>query len=166
MLHPGADSAARRWPARRYAVVAEGLRAAGRRVVVTGGPGEAALCAEVARGAGLEPGDVFAGTLPFDRLSALVAGAALLVSGDTGPAHLAFAHGTPSVTLFGPVAPALWGPPPGRRHTVLWHPGPPGDPHAAEPDPLLLRLDAPRVLERALGTLRHGTTTKDVTAHA
>ncbi|AEN13820.1 ADP-heptose:LPS heptosyltransferase [Streptomyces sp. DvalAA-21] len=166
VLHPGADSGARRWPTGRYAAVAAGLRAAGRRVVVTGGPGEKQLCAEVAEGAGMGGRDVFAGTLTFDQLSALIAGARLFVSGDTGPAHLAFAHGTPSVTLFGPVSPELWGPPPGRCHTALWHPGPPGDPHAAEPDPLLLRLDARRVLERALGALDHGGTTEEVTAHA
>ena len=166
VLHPGADSGARRWPAGRYAAVAAGLRATGHRVVVTGGPGEESLCAAVAGRAGLGSGDVFAGTLTFAQLSALLAGAALFLSGDTGPAHLAFAHGTPSVTLFGPVAPALWGPPPVRRHRVLWHPGPPGDPHADEPDPLLLRLDAGRVLEGALGALGRGDSTEEVTAHA
>jgi ADP-heptose:LPS heptosyltransferase len=166
VLHPGADSEARRWPAARYAAVAAGLRAIGRRVVVTGGPGEHDLCAAVAGNAGLEPGDVFAGTLTFDQLSALIAEAALFLSGDTGPAHLAFAHGTPSVTLFGPVAPGLWGPPPIRRHSVLWHPGPPGDPHADAPDPLLLRLDADRVLEGALSALGRGDSAEEVTAHA
>ncbi|MCF2539785.1 hypothetical protein K6168_29540 [Streptomyces sp. FB2] len=43
------------------------------------------------------------------------------------------AHGTPSVTLFGPVPPRLWGPPPGGRHIALWRPGPPGDPHGTAP---------------------------------
>ncbi|MEU1090858.1 glycosyltransferase family 9 protein, partial [Streptomyces sp. NPDC005892] len=152
----GGRAGARRWPTARYATVAAGLRSTGRRVVVTGGPGEEDLCAAVAAEAGLDARDVFAGSLTFGRFSALVAGAALFVSGDTGPAHLAFAHGTPSMTLFGPVAPGLWGPPPDPHHAVLWHPGPPGDPHADEPDPLLLRLDAPRVLEQALRSLGRG----------
>ncbi|NEC65625.1 glycosyltransferase family 9 protein, partial [Streptomyces sp. SID9727] len=156
VLHPGADAPARRWPAERYAAVATALRDAGHRVVVSGGPGEEELCAEVAGRAGLDPADVLAGTLTFDGLSALVARAALLVSGDTGPAHLAFAHGTRSVTLFGPVAPSLWGPPPDRRHTALWHPGPPGDPHAATPDPLLLRITVDEVLGSALAALYRG----------
>lgn len=165
VVHPGAESAARRWPADRYAAVAAALRKAGHRVVVSGGPGEEELCAEVAERAGLGPADVLAGTLSFDGLSALVAGAALLVSGDTGPAHLAVAHGTRSVTLFGPVAPALWGPPPGPRHTVLWHPGPPGDPHGSAPDPLLLRIGADEVARGALAALRHGDPAKEVAGH-
>jgi ADP-heptose:LPS heptosyltransferase len=44
-----------------------------------------------------------------------------VICGDTGVAHLATAYGTPSVVLFGPMPPALWGPPPERRqHLVLW----------------------------------------------
>jgi ADP-heptose:LPS heptosyltransferase len=146
VVHPGADSAARRWPAERYAAVVGELRRHGHHVVLTGGPGEDALLKEVAGPAGLPKEDVYAGGLPFDRLDALVARAAAVVSGDTGIAHLAVAHGTPSVTLFGPVAPRLWGPPPGPRHVVLWHPGPPGDPHGRDPDPLLLRIRADEVL--------------------
>ncbi|MGC4950291.1 glycosyltransferase family 9 protein [Streptomyces sp. DT224] len=165
VLHPGADAPARRWPAERHAAVAAALRDAGHRVVVSGGPGEEELCAEVARRAGLDPADVLAGTLTFDGLSALVARATLLISGDTGPAHLAFAHGTRSVTLFGPVAPSLWGPPPDRRHTALWHPGPPGDPHAATPDPLLLRITADEVLGSALAALHRGGAAKEAAGH-
>ncbi|MEU1377540.1 glycosyltransferase family 9 protein [Streptomyces triculaminicus] len=143
VLHPGAGAPSRRWPAERYAAVARGLLERGHRVVVTGGPGEEELVARVA-----VPGArTLAGGLPFAALSALVAAARAVVSGDTGIAHLAVAHATPTVTLFGPVAPALWGPPPSPRHRVLWHPGPPGDPHAPVPDPLLLRIGPQDVLE-------------------
>ncbi len=142
VLHPGAGSPARRWPTDRWAAVARRLLARGARVVVTGGPGEDALVARAAV-PGAEP---FPGGLPFPALSALVAGARAVVSGDTGIAHLAVAHATPSVTLFGPVAPGLWGPPRSRRHRVLWHPGPPGDPHADRPDGLLLRITPEDVL--------------------
>ena len=151
VVHPGADAPARRWPVERYARVARRLGAAGHRVVVTGGPAERDLVDAVAEMAALGPQDTFLG-LPFGRFSALVARAALVVSGDTGPAHLAAAHGAPSVTLFGPVAPARWGPPPGP-HTALWHPGPPGDPHAAHPDPLLLRIGVDDVVDAALRLL-------------
>ncbi|GAA2502867.1 glycosyltransferase family 9 protein [Streptomyces longisporus] len=159
VVHPGAESAARRWPAERYAVVVRHLRAVGRRVVLTGGPGEDALVEDVAERAGLPSRDLLRGGLPFGELSALVARAALVVSGDTGPAHLAVAHGTPSVTLFGPVSPRLWGPPRVERHLALWKPGPPGDPHGDTPDPQLLQITADEVLTAALGLLRPVPTT-------
>ncbi|MFD7069601.1 glycosyltransferase family 9 protein [Streptomyces sp. NPDC059913] len=166
VLHPGADSGARRWPADRYAAVAARIRDAGHRVVVVTGPGEEELCRSVAGPAGLGPRDTFAATLPFDAFSALIAHARLFLSGDTGPAHLAYAHGTPSVTLFGPVSPHLWGPPPLPRHIALWSEGPPGDPHAAEPDPCLLRLGADTVLGASLDALGSAGPREGATARA
>ncbi|WP_372478520.1 glycosyltransferase family 9 protein [Streptomyces olivaceus] len=147
VLHPGAGAPSRCWPVARYAAVAEALRARGRRVVVTGGADEGDLVARLAKRAHLPDTDVFGGGLPYERLSALVADARAVVSGDTGIAHLAVAHGTPSVTLFGPVPPSRWGPPPGTRHRALWHPGPDGDPHGHETDPALLRITADEVLD-------------------
>ncbi|MGW0605231.1 glycosyltransferase family 9 protein [Streptomyces sp. NPDC002640] len=146
VLHPGAGAPARCWPAERFAAVATALRERGHRVVVTGGPGEDDLVAQVADRAGLPDGDRLAGGPPFAVLSALVAGARAVVSGDTGLAHLAAAHATPSVTLFGPTPPSRWGPPDHPRHQVLWHAGAPGDPHARRPDPALLRITPDDVL--------------------
>lgn len=154
VVHPGADAPARRWPAERYGDLAGRLRAAGHRVVVSGGPGEDALVRAVAERAGLAPRDLLPGGLAFGDLSALIARAALVVSGDTGLAHLAVAHATPSVTLFGPVSPRLWGPPRDVRHTALWKPGPPGDPHGTVPDPRLLRIDVGEATTAALEQLR------------
>ncbi|ELS58443.1 putative Transferase [Streptomyces viridochromogenes Tue57] len=159
VVHPGAESAARRWPAERYAVVVRRLRAAGHRVVLTGGPAEDALVLDVAERADLPPRDMLRGGLPFGALSALVARAALVVSGDTGLAHLAVAHGTPSVTLFGPVSPRLWGPPRAEHHIALWKPGPPGDPHGDVPDPQLLRIGTGEVVTAALSLLPPDRTT-------
>ncbi|GGQ15739.1 glycosyltransferase family 9 protein [Streptomyces mutabilis] len=147
VLHPGAGAPSRCWPVDRYAAVAEALRARGRRVVVTGGADEGDLVALLAELAHLPDTDVFGGGLPYDRLSALVAGARTVVSGDTGIAHLAVAHATPSVTLFGPVPPSRWGPPDHPRHRALWHPGPDGDPHGHETDPALLRIGTDDVLD-------------------
>ncbi|WP_030869890.1 glycosyltransferase family 9 protein [Streptomyces sp. NRRL S-37] len=154
VLHPGAGAPARCWPVERYATVAGALREHGLRVVVTGGADEDDLVARLAKEARLPDTDVLAGGLPFDRLSALVADARAVVSGDTGIAHLAVAHATPTVTLFGPVPPARWGPPAHPRHLTLWH-GPPGDPHAGRPDPALLRITPAEVLH-ALGRLPGG----------
>jgi ADP-heptose:LPS heptosyltransferase len=93
-------------------------------VVVTGSMAERALAARVAGAAGLGPDAVLAGRTGVADLAALVAGARLVVCGDTGVGHLATAYGTPSVVLFGPVPPRLWGPPPDRPwHRALW-PGP------------------------------------------
>jgi hypothetical protein len=71
-------------------------------------------------------------------------------------AHLATAFGTPSVVLFGPIPPALWGPPPNRpRHRALWT-GRRGDPHGEQPDPGLLELDCDTVLDAARELLAEG----------
>ncbi|PJE99573.1 glycosyl transferase [Streptomyces carminius] len=145
LLHPGAGSPSRCWPVERYAAVARELCRAGHRVAVTGGPDERELTARLAELAGLPPGGVHR-PASLDGLAALVADASAVVSGDTGIAHLAVALGIPSVTLFGPVAPRLWGPPRTERHRALWYPGPPGDPHARRPDPLLLRIRPEEVL--------------------
>lgn len=148
VVHPGAASGSRRWPAGRWGAVAARLAEHGHEVVVTGVPVEAGLCAQVA---GAHPGIRDAcGELSLDELMALVASAALVLCGDTGIAHVATAFGTPSVLLFGPVAPAQWGPRIDvERHTVLWHPrdgDPVGDPHAAEVDVRLRRIEVDEVL--------------------
>ncbi len=147
IVHPGAGAPARCWPAERYAYAAAELRARGHRVVVTGGPDEEELVTEVAKRADLPEPDTFAG-LPFPALSALVAEARAVISGDTGIAHLAVAHATPSVTLFGPVPPDEWGPPQHPRHQTLWRPDQRrhGNPNGRAPDPALLRIKPDDVL--------------------
>ncbi|MEV4489398.1 glycosyltransferase family 9 protein [Micromonospora coxensis] len=121
IVHPGGKVPEKRWPAARFAALARELAGRGHRVVVTGSADERDLAGRVAAGAGLPAGAVLAGATDLGELAALVAGARLVVSGDTGVGHLATAYGTPSVLLFGPVPPAEWGPPPDRpRHRVLW----------------------------------------------
>ncbi|RSS57773.1 glycosyltransferase family 9 protein [Streptomyces sp. WAC06614] len=154
VLHPGADAGARRWPAERFGAVGRALAREGHPVVVVAGAAEGALARRVAAYAGLGPGAVLGGgpDLPFGRLAAVVAHARCVVAGDSGVAHLATALRTPSVVLFGPVAPRLWGPPTDGPHRALWHPAPtedplrPGDAHAPVPDARLLRIPVPEVL--------------------
>jgi ADP-heptose:LPS heptosyltransferase len=147
VIHPGAASAARRWPPARWAAVARAAAAFGRRVVITGSAPERQIGTRVADLAELPHEAVLAGRTDLRQLAAIVASAGLVLSGDTGVAHLATAFGTPSVTLFGPVPPALWGPPPERpQHRALWA-GRRGDPHAAEPDPGLLAIEPATVLD-------------------
>ncbi|NIH84192.1 glycosyltransferase family 9 protein [Amycolatopsis granulosa] len=147
VVHPGAAYGSRRWPPGRFAEVAREFSAAGHRVVVTGSAAERDLAGELAAAAGLPPAAVLAGRTRLTELAALVSGARLLISGDTGVAHLATAYGTPSVLLFGPTAPWRWGPPPGTedRHVVLWA-GEEGDPFATEPARGLLAITVDEVV--------------------
>lgn len=146
LIHPGAASAARRWPPERFAAVASAELERGRTVLLTGSRGERALAANVARRAGLPPDAVLAGGTDLLGLAGLVAAAGRIVCGDTGVAHLATALGVPSVVLFGPTSPEEWGPPAGRPwHRALWR-GRAGDPHGARPDSGLLELEVEDVL--------------------
>ncbi|MDQ0382270.1 glycosyltransferase family 9 protein [Amycolatopsis thermophila] len=141
VVHPGAAFGSRRWPPRRFAEVACEFSREGHRVVVTGSAAERDLAGHLAAAAGLGQDAVLAGRTGLTELAALVAGARLVISGDTGIGHLATAYGTPSVLLFGPTPPWRWGPPPGTedRHAVLWA-GEEGDPFADEPSAGLLRI--------------------------
>jgi ADP-heptose:LPS heptosyltransferase len=158
IVHPGASSAARRWPAGRWAAVARRLAGDGLPVVVTGSRAERGLAARVTELAGLPPGRAnLAGRTDLAGLAALTASAALVLSGDTGMAHLAAAYSRPAVTLAGPVPPRLWGPPPRPWHAVLWT-GRRGDPHGGEPDPGLLELtvaDVAAAARAVLGAFTH-----------
>jgi len=152
LIHPGAATAARCWPAERWAAVARGERARGRRVLLSGSAAERPLAERVAALAGLPASAVRAGRTDLRGLLALVASAGRLACADTGVAHLATALRVPSVVLFGPTDPARWGPPPDRPwHRALWR-GRRGDPHAAAPDTGLLAL-APRDVLAALAAL-------------
>lgn len=142
VVHPGAAAGSRRWPARRFARVAAALRSQGHRVVVTGGEAEAELARTVAGEAGVP---VLLG-LSLPALLSLVARARLVVCGDTGIAHVASNYRTPSVVLFGPVSPSIWGPPATGCHRVLWHGDGTGDPHGNQVDPALHAITVEEVL--------------------
>jgi ADP-heptose:LPS heptosyltransferase len=107
VVHPGASVPARTWAPERFEALVERLADEGRRVVVTGAPGERPLTAEVAGEAALDLG----GATSFAGLAEVIAGADAIVVGNTGPAHLAAAVGTPVVSLFAPTVPAArWRP--------------------------------------------------------
>ena len=110
VLHPGASVPARAWSPHRCAAALRALTAAGYRVLVTGSPAEAALSRYVAGGPGGPAADL-GGRTSLAELAAVLAGADAVVVGNTGPAHLAAAVGTPVVSLFAPVVPAAcWAP--------------------------------------------------------
>ncbi len=107
VLHPGSAASSRACPTELAARIAGALTAAGHRVLVTGGPDERTVTARVAAAGGTDLG----GTTDLAGLAALVADAAAVVVGNTGPAHLAAAAGVPVVSLFAPTVPfGQWGP--------------------------------------------------------
>jgi ADP-heptose:LPS heptosyltransferase len=107
VVHPGASVPAREWPVQHCAHAVAALAAAGHRVLVTGSAREQHLTAEVAGDCGVDLG----GRTDLPALAAVLDGACVVVAGNTGPAHLAAAVGTPVVSLFAPVVPAArWAP--------------------------------------------------------
>ncbi|MFN8077521.1 MAG: glycosyltransferase family 9 protein [Kineosporiaceae bacterium] len=160
VVHPGAASPARQWPLERWAALTRAL-ATTHRVLVTAGPGEDLVAHEVALRAGLhDPLAVRTGqSLP--GLAATVAAASLLVSADTGVAHLANALDVPSVTIFGPTPPDRWRsllhP---QRHAVVYRgdgtqrPSAPEHDGVAGPDVTMLAVRVEDVLTAAVGV--HG----------
>jgi ADP-heptose:LPS heptosyltransferase len=111
VLHPGSGDnfPGRRWSEAGFAALGRTARAHGRRVWVTGALAERALAARVAHAAG-EGATSLAGSLSVAGLVALLAGADVLASNDTGPVHLASQLGRPVLAFYGPNTPRLYGP--------------------------------------------------------
>ncbi len=105
-LNPGAFfGASKTWPVESYAALARRLAAGARaRVVVLGGPKEVDLANSVCAAAGGAAVNL-AGKDSLKTLPALLARLSVLVSGDTGPLHIAALVGVRTVSLFGPTDP-------------------------------------------------------------
>jgi len=117
-IAPGARWATKRWPAERFAAVADALDAEGYAIVLCGGPSDRdAFAAFRAASRARVVADL--SFLPIDALAAAIARVQLLVACDSGPVHLASAVATPVLALFGPTSTARWGPsPPGRALAI------------------------------------------------
>jgi ADP-heptose:LPS heptosyltransferase len=118
----------------------------GHRVVFTGSPAERQRALDVARLARLPEECVLAGRLRLAEFMAAIAEARLVVSADTGAAHLASAYSRPSVVLFGPAPAEVWGPPSGPHIVLTDAQVRRGDTFAATPDPALLAVSVQDVL--------------------
>jgi ADP-heptose:LPS heptosyltransferase len=122
VVHPGASVPARAWAPERHAVLVDVLIEGGRRVVVTGDTSERPLTSLVA--GPRRPGVVdLGGRVDLAGLARVLGGAEVVVVGNTGPAHLAAAVGTPVVSLFSPVVPAVRWRPWGVAHELLGEQG-------------------------------------------
>lgn len=130
---PGSIWGTKKWP--YYGELAAVL---GTAVVVVGGPEDAALGAAVA---GAAPGRCWssAGALSLRESAALIERAAVLVTNDSAPLHLATGVGTPIVAIFGPTVPAFGFGPLGPEDAIVEHhamPCRPCSPHGPQTCPL------------------------------
>lgn len=115
VVHPSSAAPSRAIGAMRAADFARALRDDGWHVVVTGGPGEETLGRLVTPAGGTD----LTGRTTLAELGGVLATAAAVVVGNTGPAHLAAAVGTPVVSVFAPVVPAERWRPWGVPHVLL-----------------------------------------------
>jgi ADP-heptose:LPS heptosyltransferase len=118
VCHVASSQQKKEWPQAHWAAFHRLAAAAGKKVVFTTARGEreAALTAELKM---LAPDAVILpqiAALPL--FLAVLARAGVFISGDTGPLHLAAGLGVPTISLFGPTAPARWAPA-GRQHQFL-----------------------------------------------
>ncbi len=151
VVHVGAFYGARQWPVERFGAVARALAARGHEVRLTGSAAERERAEAAAGAAGLPRSTVLAGELDLAGFAAVICDAALVVTADTGAAHLASAYGVPSVVIFGPAPPEEWGPPASGPHRVLTHAElRVGATFSSEPDPALLAVTVDEVLEAAV----------------
>ncbi|WP_284979829.1 glycosyltransferase family 9 protein [Arthrobacter sp. fls2-241-R2A-200] len=151
VIHVGAAYGSRLWPVERFADVAVELAAAGHEIVLTGGASERGRAEETAalaklKGANLDDG-LLAGRQGLAEFAATIAAARLVVSADTGAAHLASAYERPSVVLFGPAPAEEWGPPPGPHVVLTAVELRRGDVFSPDPDPALLAVSVKDVLD-------------------
>lgn len=123
-LHPAARELTRRWPVERFAAVGAALRRKyGGAVVIVGEPEEQATGAMLAQLVG-EPYLNLVGKTSLVTLGAIIDRLAVLITNDTGPAHIAYALSVPTVTIFGAGNPATNGPLQEGPFRVLAHPVP------------------------------------------
>lgn len=122
-LHAGAQLASRRWPALRFAAVADALADAGYTVVLTGSPQEQALGALIASAMQTRCVNLV-GLTGLWPLGALIAGARCLISNDTGVSHIAAALAVPSLIVSSGGDAQRWAPANRQLHRVLSKPAP------------------------------------------
>jgi ADP-heptose:LPS heptosyltransferase len=99
VIHPGASDPRRRWPAEKFAAVADALAADGAQVIITGTNAERYLTAAV-RAAMIREAIDAGGMLSLNGLTAVLSFSSLVIANDTGPLHLARAVGTPTVGIY------------------------------------------------------------------
>ncbi len=111
-LHTAARDATRRWPPSRFLIAAKELvRRHGGTLIVLGEATERCVGDTLTQEVGEEHCLNLAGKTSLPELGAVIARLSVLLTNDTGPAHIAYALRTPTVTIFGGASPEAYGPP-------------------------------------------------------
>ncbi len=118
-IHPGAQWPDKRWPADRFATVADSLATHGWQIVLTGTAGEAEQTQAVIRAMKAQVIDL-TGRTSLGALAILLQRARLLISNCTGVSHLAAALRVPSVVIFSNSDPDRWAPLDHERHRAIY----------------------------------------------
>jgi len=120
-LHPGAQKTYKQWPLRNFIETGNRLmKDLGCRIVVTGDSKEKILCEELA--SKVTGAVSVAGRTSLRETAAIIERMSLFITNDTGPMHIAFALGTPTVALFCPTDPELCGPYHAKNAVVIKKP--------------------------------------------
>lgn len=123
VIHPGSGAAVKLWRTQGWSACADALTKSLTtgipvRIILTGSKNELPMLEEIARG--MESPALLVTGATIGQLAALLRRALVVLSVDSGPLHLAVAQGTPTVQLFGPTDPRIFGPWGTReRHIVL-----------------------------------------------
>ncbi len=141
-LHPGSGGRHKCWPLPRFLALADELRQQGCRVLLLYGAAEADLAPTLQER--LPPDCLLLQPPSLLDLAGLIEKADLFIGNDSGPGHIAAALGTPTVALFGPTDPDVWGPR-GSSTQIL-----------QAPTGLLSAISMDSVLKRAIGYLQGG----------
>lgn len=112
VLHPTPKFRYKEWPAEHWCALVRALAARGLEIVITGSTqaNERARATTLVAAAPSGCAHEVAGRIGFGELAALIARAQVFVGPDTSITHLAALSGAPTVALFGPSSPTVWGP--------------------------------------------------------
>ena len=112
-VHPGASCISKRWMPERFSEVINALSGRPAKVVLVGGPENAAIASQIKSSLKVPILDL-TGKTTIGQLAAVLAKCRLLISNDSGPVHVAVAVGTPVVSIFGRnqkgLSPTRWRP--------------------------------------------------------
>jgi ADP-heptose:LPS heptosyltransferase len=122
LINPGSDWPAKRWPIARYAEVVKSLKDLFPQIEfgVIGTQGELELAQFIKQNVG-DRVFILSGKTPLELLPAVLEQASLVLTNDSGPAHIARAVGTPAVILAGPSEPAYLNIQGRKKSVVIQH---------------------------------------------